>query len=256
MSYLTTSAIPLLSGRLGMPLYLSTGSRVNNPTPFIVPPFNPQASAELLAAQYSSAIQQPNYAAPTRPVLLPVRTNGLQPSVFPVFGYTALPSRGASPVGASKLRVANELAHALQKIQTNPYGSTILNQILSNPRLNSLTIQTHPQPSALRQQSGITPTASTSVSFNSLGGVDATITMDASMLVKIMTKDGGSLVVDADNVLFHELAHVQLELNNEAIRTTKDTWSRSAELIATEYESNYGGYERDYYRSGTYTFWG
>lgn len=235
---------------------MNTGARVNSPTPFIAPPSNTPAAAELLAAQYSSAIQQPNYAAPTRPVLIPVRTNGTQPSIFPVFGYTALPSRGASPVGSSKLRVANELAPALQKIQTHPYGGTILNQILSHPRLNSLTIQTHPQPAALRQQAGVTPTASTAVSFNSLGEVDATITMDANMLVKIMTKDGGSLIVDADNVLFHELAHVQLELNNEVIRNTQNTWSRSAELVATEYENNYGGYERDYYRAGTYTFWG
>lgn len=217
-----------------------------------------QNAAELLASQYTSTIQAPRPETQALPTFnLPSITSTLSSpaSTPPSNTATFNAPSPTNPLNFNKLRVANELQPALQTIANNSYGNGVLNQILNHPALYSLTIQTHPQSSAERERLGATPSAETELTFYDNGQISAVITMDADMLAQVMTTAGQGLTVDADNILFHELSHVLLELNQDVNRNNRDTWQRDAEVIASNYESNYGGYQRDYFREGSYAFW-
>ena len=209
---------------------------------FVPPSIDVQNATKLLVSQYTSAIQ-----APISQVTTPSSVNTDNPHT----DSASIPLSFSQP----KLHIARELQPALEQIQTNTYGSSMLNQILKHPNLYALTIQPHAQSSAERERLGVTPSATTELTFYDSGQLSATITMDDKMLAQVMTPSGQGITVDTDNILFHELSHVLLELNDEVDRSNRETWQHNAEVVASEYESNYGGYERDYFREGNYAFW-
>ncbi|WP_020559512.1 hypothetical protein [Thiofilum flexile] len=225
-----------------------------------------QKAAQQLAAQYISSLQAPNISSPhaSSHVTTPTSLNTLSPSTS-VTTSTATPSRTAvsstpmsnpDTLNSEKLHIAEEFRPVLQQIQTHSYGNSVLKQILSDPNLDSLTIQPHTQSAAERKRLGIAPSAKTDLTFYSNGKIAATVSMDADMLAQVMTPTGQGIQVDADNILFHELAHVLLELNHEVDHSDEQAWLKGVEEVASNYEGNYGGYQRDYFRDGGYAFWG
>lgn len=209
-------------------------------------------ATQLLASQYMSAIQEPS--TDTSPINITNALSSLN-TIAPI-SAAAPTTNTARTSNSTKFKIANELQPAVQTIKSSDYGNQILNQILNHPNLHSLTIQTHPQSSDERKRMGITPSATTELTFYDNGQLSAVVTMDADMLAQVMTNSGQGITVDADNILFHELSHVLLELNNQVDRSNRDQWQQDAELIASDYESLYGGYARDYFRDGSYAFWG
>lgn len=153
-----------------------------------------------------------------------------------------------------KLQVDPSLQTIMAKIMQNSYGNSILQNILNHPNLTQVVIKKPEGAGQAREDMGLSPTAKTILTLNSNGKLSAVIEMDPDLLATIITDQGQPINVGSDNVLFHELAHVQLELNKE-VDHTQAGWDVSAENIAADYEGRYGGYDRNYFGSGTHVYW-
>lgn len=201
------------------------------------------------------------------PVLLPVSApmSASSPPVDTTISVPALPDANpvtisappsTSTVLASSPKLQSEAVFApiLNTIQQSSYGANIYNEILNHPDLKYITIRTPAQSAAERERLGLDPMAQTTLSLDENGQLSADIVMDPDVIATVMTPDGQALQVGADEILFHELAHIYLELNDQ-IDHSQSNWDVMSETLASQYEGTYGGYQRDYYNAGGHVSW-